>query len=218
MTRLMSTNFTCPCCKYVFETKVLVSSNNAGPCTTDLRQFAGGYQPIYFYIHTCINCGFSGDDEDFKKKSINNSLRTRIKETITPLIQKDQISAAQKYEYAAWIAQWQDEPSHRIGSLYHHASWCSVDDKNTDEEIKYRKLVIERYENAIRNNEINDKEKPVYLYLLGELSRRLGKCERATFWFNQVQMEKDDKDRAWLLELVEQQKTNPKEYIERRKR
>ncbi len=55
-----------------------------------------------------------------------------------------------------------------------------------------------------------------YIYLIGELHRRVGEIGAANEWFDKVaEATKGDSKQQWLVELAFQQKTNPKEFIGR---
>lgn len=216
MTRIGEMKLRCPCCRHRFMSRIWISTNTAGPLSTDFRQRAIGFQPLLLTIHTCPSCGYSGYKEDFRNRKVGKHLRSLIREKLTPLVKKEEISPGRKYEYAAWIAEWRGDLSRDIGELYLGAAWCcDCDDDGREEgERYYRQKTIEHFERALQRDEIPKDEVAEYNYLVGENFRRVGEKERAALWYNRaINAAGQDTKKKWLAVLAVQQKINPKDFI-----
>jgi len=191
--------------------------------TTDLHRIPGGTDPITMVIHTCPPCGYSGYDDAFKRKSLDPALKERVYKEITPLIKEFSVDpewpyefapAERRYEFAAWIAEWQGESAQSIGDLYLRAAWCGHDSNDTEKERFYRLKALEYFRQAMEREEIPHEFVGVYTYLIGELYRRIGEVGAANVWYDQVvEAVKVYPKQQWLVDLAAQQKTNPKEKI-----
>jgi uncharacterized protein (DUF2225 family) len=217
MTTFREVDLNCPCCGNRFESSTWGSTNTLGQETTDLYQYARGYQPLPLYIHTCDRCGYTGYRDDFQETEISEKVKELIKEKLTPLAMDEEAFPGQRYECAAWIAEWREIPSLAIGNLYLRAAYCCcVYDENREDESRYRRQAIKHFENAIQKKEVPEDQIAAYTYLIGELYRRVGERENAGVWFDQVpELVGQDPEKEWLVKAANQQKTDPKEFFDR---
>ena len=192
-------------------------STNKGPISTDFYRTTIGAQPIEFEIHTCIFCGYSGYSEDFDKRKIDKALKAMIEERIGLYICRKGVSPEKKYEYAAWIGEAWGKDSLDIARLYLKAAWCSPRGHRQGKRRKegyYRRKAIEYFETAWQGREIPQNIEAIFLYLIGELFRRVGDRKKAVLWFNYlIEALEEAPERAWLLDLAIQQRTTPKEFM-----
>lgn len=215
MTTPIKISLHCPCCGETFESRSLLSTNNFGPQSTDFHQRAAGFQPLPLYIHTCTTCGFTGFSEDFEGALPTETIQL-INKHLRPLIQGETPTSARRYEYAAWISKWQQREALRVADLYLRAAWCSEDEGRKEEELRYRRLSVEVFQEALAKNLIPDDSVPTITYLVGELYRRLGDKQTADEWFDRLpELCGTAPDKKWVLDLANQQKTAPQEFMER---
>lgn len=213
MTRIYHFQLRCPCCQRKFESRAWLSTNTAGGQATDFHIRAVGAQPLPLEIHTCPFCGFSGREDDYQRR-MDPALRKKIRERLTPLMTKEEILAERRYEYAAWIAEWSGAPVATIADRYLRAAWCAEDAGNQAAECGYRRQAISHFEEALQKQEVDEKQVAKITYLIGELYRHVGEKDQAREWFDRVpQAAGSSQENRWLIELAEQQKTNPKEYF-----
>ncbi len=181
MTLPIPISLTCPCCKTKFESLDVMISSTYGS-TTDLRQIAGGSDPMYMIIHTCPSC-YTGYDDAFKRKRIDPALKERIREEIMPLLKDFNVrpewpyefaAPERQYEFAAWIAAWKGGSPLAIGDLYLRAAWCCNDSNDPRKERFYRLKAIEYFEQALERKKVPKSDVGVYTYFVGELHRRVG--------------------------------------------
>ena len=192
-------------------------STNKGPISTDFYQSSIGAQPIEFEIHTCIFCGYSGYSEDFERKKIDKALKALIEERIGSYICRKGVNPEKKYEYAAWIGEAWGKGSLDIGRLYLKAAWCSARGYRHGKKRKeryYRRKAIEYFQIAWQGKEIPQDIEGIFLYLIGEIFRRVGDSQKAVLWFDYViKALEETLERAWLVDLAIQQRTTPKLFM-----
>jgi len=75
----------------------------------------------------------------------------------------------------------------KVAGLYHRLAWLARAGGNVDAEKAYLTTARAGYKSALDNNHVEDARTELLLiYLLGELSRRLGDTTEATRWASNV--------------------------------
>ncbi|NUU26337.1 MAG: DUF2225 domain-containing protein [Streptomycetaceae bacterium] len=223
MTRPGTSTLNCPCCGRTFNTRVLYSTNNLGGTTTEFRPVAAGEQPTRYRVHSCPDCGYSGSEADFGK-SVPAHVTSLVAERITPLIREQKPSAAQRFEFAAWIAERWNEVPRRVGDCYLQAAWiqdASRSEPSAGERsaTDYRRLALNWYIKAVDRELPLPDESLTLVYLIGELHRRTGDPTTAELWFNRTITAADgNPNLAQLASLARQQRDAPEEFIPRTSR
>jgi uncharacterized protein (DUF2225 family) len=213
MTRVGQQTFTCPNCQHDFVTEVLFSTSSAG-LTSEFRRMALGMQPEPYDVHTCTTCGLSGWDTVFET-GVSAGTAALLAERVTPLIADGPPPAWRRYEYAAWIAQWERSEDDEIGYLYLCAAWCA-DDRGLaeDEGAAYRRSAIEFYRKALDGDGLEGNQRAELTYLIGELHRRAGDPDGAHRWLEQVAgLVEADETGERLAALAQRQRTAPTDVI-----
>jgi uncharacterized protein len=218
MTRIVPGTLTCPHCRADVPTQLLASSSY-GAITTEFRRVPLGLPAEPYLVHTCPKCGLSGWDTTFDRP-VMPAVATLIAERITPRLTGQAPPSYEKYEYAAWLAQWHGEPDEEIAHLYLSAAWCyefeHPDEPATDRAATYRRLAISHNERALAEagEELWGNERAELTYLVGELYRRAGDPVEADRWFARVAdlVEPDDAGER-IAALAERQRHAPADLI-----
>lgn len=207
MTTVMPVKVKCPNCKAKFEVNVLMSIGVHG-VTTELREMTRGFNPLPLMVHSCRTCGFSAPREEFKGK-VDEAVSEKIRLHIKPRLGNGDLSADTSWEFAALIAEWGNQDPLEVAEMYRNAAWCA---KSGKRERRFRRSAAHWLERALEAGVPN---RPVVLYLIGELYRRCGETGLANTWFDLAIQEADGPDEDRLKQLAIQQKTNPQEFISR---
>lgn len=216
MTMPTKIDLDCPCCGKAFQATTWGSTNLLGRQTTDFYQQSSGLPPLLLEIFTCPVCGYSGLYHGFANVTVREPVADLIRRKITPLLDEEKLSAARRYEFAAWIAAWRGANSKTVGDLYLKAAWCCYERGNDELEMQYRQQAIMHFEEALKNDTIPADEVPAHTYLTGELYRRIGEPDKAARWFDRVtEVVGAVPDAQWLVDLAHQQKTAPEEFMKR---
>jgi uncharacterized protein len=213
MTTTMPMKLRCACCTTAFETRVLTSTNYVGTYT-DFRRRTAGFEPSQFTVHGCPKCGFSGPEGWFERK-LPDAVRKLVRENLSPLSQDERASLWRKFEHAARIANWKDDPLDAIAELHLSGAYVCAANGRTEEERTHRVQAIVFFRRSIDTGVIAAKHLPNVIYLVGELYRRIGLADDAIIWLERAELlAKKDKDLAWLAQLARQQRTSPRDLID----
>lgn len=217
MTTFRQVDVICPCCASEFQALELTSTNNFGGQYTDFHQIAVGTPPIPLLMNACPTCAFSGYVSAFQGKDVSAEVKHKVRDELTPHAQEVQQDGGRRYEFAARIASWQNEPPNRLADYYLRAAWCCVDERNSQHEMEYRRQAIHYFQTALEDHQYASDAEPGINYLIGELYRRVGEIEKAREWFNIV-ITWAKADPAWekMAANALAQRDDPKEKFERR--
>lgn len=216
MTTLQHVELTCPVCEHKFRSQAVVSTNAFGGKRTDFHERAAGTQPLPYLVHTCVKCGYSGADRDFSDTvDVTPTLKEHVWSELAPNVGQATFTGSEKYEAAAKVAVWQDEPLRHIADLWLRAAWCCVDEGDVEAERYFRLKAARAFEEALDSYDAVDaKERAVLVYLVGELWRRVGDTKRAATWFNNVAGEVTDVEKdQWVIDAARQQRDCPREWF-----
>jgi len=146
--------------------------------------------PFYYNVFICPACGY-GFLESFEKKPGG-----KMKESISPLAEdycgeRDNALAEKAYLRAIECAKMQKESDAILASLYLQLAWIY---RFREDEVKEEQALNEAlgyYIEVYEKSDLADASK--VMYLIGELSRRLGNKE-AVFWFSRVANDESGKE------------------------
>lgn len=217
MTVLRARSVHCPICDNSFRTNLVESTNAFGGKTTDFRERAAGVSPLPHQIHLCPSCYFCGLDHCFFLEKEGPEILVDhlwIAQAIVPRLSASP-STAEKYEAAAYIYEKAGEDSRSVGDLFLRAAWACVEEKDTEAERYFRKKSIQCFEKALESfDAIESDDKPVYMYLTGELHRRCGQIQQAREWFDKcIEQAKGMSNKQWVADAALQQRDKPEEYF-----
>lgn len=215
MTTLRQIQLCCPICGHTFQSQAVVSTNAFGGKRTDFHERAAGTQPLAYLVHMCSECGYSGGERDFTTEAEVSPL---VKDLVLTELAPHAPAAAtgsEKYEAAAKVAEWQGMEPRYVADLLLRASWCCVDEGDTEAERYFRRHAAWAFERALAAfDAVPREERAVLTYLVGELWRRVGDTNQARDWFSRVSDEVvDPQVQHWILAAADQQSTEPQEWF-----
>jgi len=204
MTLSIPQKFNCPLCGNNFESQVLLSTNSCGGTTTELRHRSGGFQPIYYDIHLCPNCGYTWQEDEIEHEP--QSKKQELKKYLEDFFKgkpPGKVKPHIKYEVLAGIMKINGISSSIIGEKYILAAWCA-DDGNLNEKAKYyRAQAVKYFIKELKDKKYSGEPKVYFLYMIGAMYRRMGKFKNSMEYLNKALEETKDPEK--------------KEYIERTK-
>jgi uncharacterized protein (DUF2225 family) len=214
MTRLRKTSITCPCCDEKFSSDIMFSTIWSGKVSTDLLRFSMGTRvPVNYLVHTCPECGWSGQEEH--PEPAPPEIRRFVRENITPDMKNREIPPWRKWEYHAHIKQAAGCGEMELGSVFLIAAQCARLGENYEEEKRYRLKSIDHYLKAVEKGEIPEDSLYQTTYILGELYRRVGNKWKSNEWYQKVlEMDQEHERRDFFVNLARQQMSAPRDYID----
>lgn len=173
----------CNLCKHQFKTP-RVKRKKQKAITTD-PDFCVHYEsenPIYYYVAVCPQCGYSFT-EAFKrpKKGIEEKVPSLDDDYLR---QRDADIAEKSYWRAIECAMVQEERSAVLAGLYHHLAWVYRLKGDKEKEKEALQKAYQYYYTTYQETYAGDTGR--IMYLLGEISRRLGNYKEAVFYLSKV--------------------------------
>ncbi|MBN1458377.1 MAG: DUF2225 domain-containing protein [Armatimonadetes bacterium] len=147
-----------------------------------------GIDPLPLLLHTCPGCGFTGDGRAFAAAQEDEQVRSWIRAGgLTRVADEMPESGFARYEMAALCHGRRVAPSPlQLAEYYLAASWEAQIEKVDEVVGDYQEKAVQYLEQALLVGEIEDKERAVMTYLVGELRRRLGEFEAALSLFDEA--------------------------------
>lgn len=213
MTTFQEVPVSCQCCNHPYKATVLTSTNTFGGRTTDFHTRAAGFDPLYFVVSSCTQCGYTDYSETIiKGEAVPDDIRAHINAELRPIAQAGKVSKPEQYAFMARIFEWKGKPALEIADSYLKAAWLAADGGGGDEKA-YRQKAIAWYQKVLDTPD--DRINPlVLMYLVGELSRRIGDTATATRWFDEViQQAGNEPADSGIADLARQQRDNPKDTM-----
>jgi uncharacterized protein (DUF2225 family) len=139
-------------------------------------------------------------------KEKNQIAAVDIKQILNQPIAKKLPEEALRFFLAAKIYEQNERNPYHIGNLYLRGSWCCRLLENRKLEIEMQQLAVRFLKKSVdRSTIINPDNRPIVIYLVGELYRRLEDKKAAREWFGTVEEYVIDTEQQWVLELTQKQ-------------
>ncbi|AJD91921.1 hypothetical protein JMA_26040 [Jeotgalibacillus malaysiensis] len=195
LTPLYQKNMTCTLCQHSFKTtKIRGRFVRATEHSTDLMPI---YQdpalnPNLYHVHVCPECGYSFTD-DFApyfppggKEEIEEKISTHWQH-LDFSGERSLEDAIKAYKLAIYIAMIKKEKSITLAGLYLRLSWL-YRGMNNEQEQRFQRLAVETYKEAYSKEDYKGSQITTerVLYLIAELSLRLGEDDEATRHFSKI--------------------------------
>lgn len=215
MPTIKQIELTCPNCDLSFTSASVDQTAIKGRRRTDFHVLAEG-QPLSYGVHVCERCGFAGIEQWFIDGGVSYEVKRRVWDELTPRLSEAQLTASEKYEFAAKVAAWDGATDREIGDLWLRAAWCCVEEADVEAERFYRIRAVTAFEDCLAKFDGTPRqERPALTYLVGELWRRIGHMDRARQWFQRVANEvANSSEDRWFLRWARQQQVDPREWFE----
>ena len=152
-------------------------------------------------INTCPKCHFSGYIEDFRKVYKEEVLKY-LKDFVANFKDRgmDEVSQC---EMAGEILSVQKADNRDIAYAYLVGSYqLRMNDSLKEKRKDLQRKVIEYYDAAVQMKEYDENEKASYLFLIGDMYRRVGDFEMALKYYDRASNEK--KKHKWVKNALEQ--------------
>lgn len=206
-TKFKNSNFICPACSTEFEARVVKSVTHQGQ-DSDFFPHYLGENPLPYFLVQCPNCNYCAYPEDYEpSKAKQNSIAgDEIKDILDMPIARKLPPEALRFFLAGKIYETNKRNPYHIGNLYLRGSWCCRILENRKLEIEMQQLAVRFLKISVDRSTItNPDNRPIVMYLIGELYRRLEDKKAAREWFGTVEEFVIDKDQQWVLELTQKQ-------------
>lgn len=200
---------TCIYCQNEFMTsRVRPSFKRAVRSDTDFCRYYQKENPDFYVVRICPSCGFASTENSSDR--LSDKQRAQFKTAIGDrYTQKDYGGernwdiALETYKLGLLCAQTIGEKERIIASLLHHIAWLYRYKDNREQEQRFLKFSLESYIRVFENEGTAGNDAKL-MYLIGELSRRIGSYNEAVKWFARVINDKRIVDAAMIRASREQ--------------
>lgn len=183
----------CPICLFEFSsTKIKLKAIKVKSKDEDFCVHYKDYNPMYYEIFICPNCGYGASNNSFN--DINDIERELLMKAFAGReIGRDfsgirtHMDALDSFKIALYTANLKKAKDSVIAGLALKTAWMHRYIKDNS-ELVFLKMALEYYKEAYNNEDFhnNNIDELVVIYLIGEISRRVGMYEDSITWFNRL--------------------------------
>jgi hypothetical protein len=181
MTTMRQTTETCALCGTINHRHMLTSYNTFGGQDTEFRSFAIGFDPLALQVHSCLKCGYAGYRIS---EGVTDELRPKIERLMKRINSAGTPGGDIPYVRMALLAELRKADDEMVGELWLRAAWMAEDAGKVEEAILFRTNAAARLAQWLTaaTTAAVDTNLGMKLLRLGEIYRRVGEFEQATWW------------------------------------
>ncbi|MGE5629637.1 MAG: DUF2225 domain-containing protein [Caulobacteraceae bacterium] len=209
---LYSKKFTCPICNKDFSSlKAKISACKVEKKDEDFCTHYTGLNPLYYEIFICPHCAYAASESSFK--DITEAEITILKEAFSGRVvarsfctERNLNEAIATFKLAIHTAELRKAKASALAALCLKLAWLYRFAGDAQENV-FLNYAYQNYMQAFDTEElpIGNLNEISMLYLLGELSRRLGKLNDAITWFSKAVASPEKKENPKIEKLAREQ-------------
>lgn len=188
--------------------RVRPSFKKAVRTDADFCAYYKNENPDYYVVRVCPKCGFASTENSATK--LTDKQKNLLKEKITVRwIERDfgghreWETALETYKLALICAQTIGDTERITASFLQHIAWLYRYKGDHEQEQKFLKFCLDSYILVYEKEGVGSNNAKL-LYLIGEISRRIGNFNEAVKWFSRVINDKKIMDAAMIRASREQ--------------
>ncbi len=193
---LYDKKYTCAMCENSFTTKKVRSRFvKVLNFDTDFAPlYADDYEnPNFYYTNVCPDCGYSFTDDfsSYFPPGAKQAIQEKICNQWVPHdygAERTSQDALNTFKLAAYSSMLKKEKHIVTAGLYIRLAWLYRSTENLDQELRFLKLALKEYTESYSTGDYKGTQVSELrlMYLIGELSRRLGNSQDAVRFFSKV--------------------------------
>lgn len=221
---LFSKEIKCPVCDNRIEvTKVKSKACIVTSKDTDFCIYYEKINPILYDVWVCEYCGYAAQGERFEELSYKEA--SKIKKSITPFWKSRKFngernidSALEAFKLALYNLQMIGAKSSDLAKVCIRIAWL-YRLKKDEREFDFLRFALKFYIETFDKEKFPIKKFDEYtcMYLIGELSRRIGQVDEAVLWFNKLMTSPMARTKKNLIESAREQYFIAKEERDKNK-
>lgn len=212
-TNLYTRSITCPVCGDPFRTtRVKTASIRTSFRDTDFYARYVGDDPTWYEVYVCPKCGYSGFESGFQ--DLTPTQAEQIRRTVKPRWNPRDFGGPRTLQetieahmLAMVCYQVIGAKKSAMGKVSLRLAWLYRTQEDQEKERGFLEAALKHLQDAYTTERLDeDKTNEInIMYLMGELSRRLGYYTEASRWFGTLLEEPELKKNRLLLNKVREQ-------------
>lgn len=179
--------------------------------------------PLYYNVAVCPECGFSFSDDfsPYFAPGTKDIINKQITEKWTARSfsnERNAIEAIETYKLSYLSALFKKEKSISIAGITLRIGWLYRDEKNTVEELRFLKIARDNYNTSYTEGDFvgTQMSETRVLYMIAELSRRIGDDKQAIKGFSNVIESQRQTTEPKLIDMAKERWQEMREEKEKR--
>lgn len=177
----------------------------------------GTHNPHYYYVNVCPECGFAFSEEfspqfpvstkEIIKVKILSPWEKRKQEQRDYCHTRDLQQALDSYKLAIYAGTLKKEKHAAMAGLCLRLAWIYRTQNIPDQEQRFLQLALQEYEESYQLSDFagTSMSEMKTLFIIGELSRRLGDYHKAISYFSKVIQHPNKDDEIKMVNLAREQ-------------
>lgn len=209
---LYNKEITCPVCQQKFNvTKIKSKGLKVASRDSDFCVYYEGINPLCYDVWVCENCGYAAQSDKFE--AIGSRDATAIKKALSPKWKKrsysgerDLDNAIETFKLVLLNMQARNAKSSEYAKIALRLAWL-YRMKQDEKEIEFLKHALKHYSEAYEKERfpVEKLDENTCLFMIGELSRRVGNYEEAVKWLSRLISSPDARRNPALMEIAREQ-------------
>ena len=173
---------------------------------------AGNHNPHFYFVNVCPECGFAFSEEF--SEQFPKGTREIISVQITGHWTKrdfgqvrDNQQALEAYKLAILAGSLKKEKNAVLAGLCLRLAWLYRLENNVEQEKRFMGMSLKAYEESFVHSDFagTSMSELKVLFIIGELSRRLGQYSKAITYFSKIIQHKNAKDEQKMVNMAREQ-------------
>ena len=172
----------------------------------------GNYNPHFYFIYVCPECGFAFSEEfsDQFPKGTKEIIRDQITGHWTKRDfgkVRDFQQTLEAYKLAILAGSLKKEKEAVLAGLCLRLAWLYRSGNNLEQENRFMGMALNAYEESFVLSDFagTSMSELRVLFMIGELSRRLGKYQKAVSYFSKIVQHQNAKDEQKIVNMAREQ-------------
>ena len=170
---------------------------------------SGNYNPHFYFINVCSECGFAFSEEfsDQFPKGAEEVIRVQITKNWTSRNfgqVRDIQKALESYKLAILAGSLKKEKNTVLAGLCLRLAWLYRAENNWEQEKRFLSLALNAYEESFVRSDFTGTSMTEIkvMFMIGELSRRLGQYSKAVSFFSKIVQHENAKDEQKMVKMA----------------
>lgn len=173
---------------------------------------AGNFNPHFYFVNVCPECGFAFTEE------FSDQFPKGTKEIISVQITghwtkrnfgqvRDFQQAIESYKLAILAGSLKKEKNAVLAGLCLRLAWLYRSENKLEQEKRFMGMALNAYEESFVLSDFvgTSMSELKVLFMIGELSRRLGQHQKAVSYFSKIVQHENAKDEQKMVKMAREQ-------------